>query len=156
MDAITTERPRKPADADASLKPNDETRQRLIEAAGEVFAEAGYQAATVRDICARAGANVAAVNYHFGDKLGLYIEVLKSAAEENERPILDQAMNASTPEEALRLFLHGMIRLTNEVGRPSRYVRVMLHELVALQDTNLRDTGISRRADDLGHSRGLG
>ena len=58
----------------------DETRHKLIEAAGEIFAEAGYQNATVREICARAGANVAAVNYHFGDKMGLYTELLKTAA----------------------------------------------------------------------------
>ncbi len=45
-----------------------ETRQRLIEAVGEVFAERGFRAATVRDICQRAQANVAAVNYYFGDK----------------------------------------------------------------------------------------
>ncbi len=49
-----------------------DTRQRLVQAAIEVFAENGYEAATVRDICARANANVAAVNYHFGDKKTLY------------------------------------------------------------------------------------
>ena len=48
------------------------TRQHLLEAAGQVFADAGYRAATVREICERAGANIAAVNYHFGDKEQLY------------------------------------------------------------------------------------
>src|SRR4051794_4834505 len=55
------------------------TRQRLVETAGEVFAERGFRAATVRDICKKAGANVAAVNYHFGGKEGLYAEVLRFA-----------------------------------------------------------------------------
>ncbi len=53
------------------------TRDKLIEAAGHVFAERGYRAATIREICRRAGANVAAVNYTFGDKMGLYTEVLR-------------------------------------------------------------------------------
>lgn len=53
-----------------------QTRQTLIEAGGAVFAAVGFHNATVREICRRAGANIAAVNYHFGDKETLYREVL--------------------------------------------------------------------------------
>ena len=53
-----------------------QTRQALIEAGGAVFAEVGFHNATVREICRRAGANGAAVNYHFEDKAALYREVL--------------------------------------------------------------------------------
>jgi TetR/AcrR family transcriptional regulator, regulator of cefoperazone and chloramphenicol sensitivity len=52
------------------------TRERLLEAAEALFIERGYNHVTVRDICRAAGANVAAVNYYFRDKLGLYQEVL--------------------------------------------------------------------------------
>ena len=43
-----------------------------MDAAGEIFAEYGYRAATVRQICEKAGANIAAVNYYYGDKERLY------------------------------------------------------------------------------------
>ena len=57
----------------------DDTKLRLLETAGMVFAEKGFRAATVREICQRAGVNLAAVNYHFGDKERLYIESVKRA-----------------------------------------------------------------------------
>jgi len=107
----------------------DETRTRLIQAAGEVFAEVGYHAATTREICARAGANIAAVNYHFGDKLGLYSEILKSALMAEERPAVEAALAAKSPDEALRLFLKGIFQKMGGGDRPAWYVRVMTHEL---------------------------
>ena len=51
-----------------------DTRDRLLESACETFAEKGYYHATVADICERAGANIAAVNYYFRSKEGLYVE----------------------------------------------------------------------------------
>src|SRR6185503_1763624 len=56
-----------------------ETRERLIESATRLFAERGFGKVTVREICKAARANVAAVNYHFGGKTGLYDEVVQSA-----------------------------------------------------------------------------
>ena len=44
-----------------------ETRERLLKAAEALFAERGFKRVTVREICLAARANVAAVNYHFGD-----------------------------------------------------------------------------------------
>ena len=48
-----------------------ETRDRLLKASTRLFADRGFKHVTVREICRAARANVAAVNYHFGDKLGL-------------------------------------------------------------------------------------
>jgi TetR/AcrR family transcriptional regulator, regulator of cefoperazone and chloramphenicol sensitivity len=59
----------------------DTTRRRVLEAAGPIFAEKGFQAASVREIIEKAGANVAAINYHFGSKEQLYIETVKHAYE---------------------------------------------------------------------------
>src|SRR5581483_5080148 len=58
----------------------DDTQKRLLQAAGQVFAEKGYEAATVREICRRAKvANIAAVNYYFGDKEKLYVTAVREA-----------------------------------------------------------------------------
>lgn len=65
----------------------DTTRERIIDAAGQLFAERGFESTTVRDICQAAGANVAAVNYYFRDKERLYIEAVVQA----HRWRLDQA-----------------------------------------------------------------
>ena len=65
----------------------DKTRERILEAAGELFAERGFESTTVRDICQAAGANVAAVNYYFRDKERLYVEAVVRA----HRWRLDQA-----------------------------------------------------------------
>jgi AcrR family transcriptional regulator len=57
----------------------DDTQERLLDAAGQVFAEKGFEGATVRQICQQAQVNIAAVNYYFRDKERLYIEAVKSA-----------------------------------------------------------------------------
>jgi AcrR family transcriptional regulator len=84
-----------------------ETRDRLIKAAERLFSERGFKHVTVRDICKAARANVAAVNYHFGSKLGLYRQVLQSATDAI-RATTDVAREASRgrpPEDQLRMFI---------------------------------------------------
>jgi AcrR family transcriptional regulator len=58
------------------------TQGRLLKAAAEVFAVKGYRDATIAEICARAQANTAAVNYHFGDKESLYREAWRQSLKE--------------------------------------------------------------------------
>src|ERR1039457_2625565 len=61
-----------------TIPKGEEMRRKLIEIAGQIFAEEGYEATTVRQITDRAQVNVAAVNYYFGDKFQLYRAVLQS------------------------------------------------------------------------------
>jgi AcrR family transcriptional regulator len=65
----------------ARKRPEDRprTKTQLLEAAGQVFAEKGFDRATGKEICQRAGANAAAINYYFGGMEGLYVAVLEEA-----------------------------------------------------------------------------
>jgi AcrR family transcriptional regulator len=89
------------------VTPDPRTRARLLRAAEQLFGERGFRKGTVREICHAARANVAAVNYHFGDKLGLYREVLRSAIE-RMRATNEAARSAGagrSPEEQLRRYI---------------------------------------------------
>src|SRR5436305_6591898 len=55
------------------------TREHLLEAAGQVFAEKGFERSTAKEICERAHTNTAAVNYYFGGIEALYAAVLEEA-----------------------------------------------------------------------------
>ncbi|WP_337176891.1 CerR family C-terminal domain-containing protein [Paludisphaera sp.] len=82
----------------------DATKDRLIEAAGREFAEKGYDSARIRTICERAGANLAAVNYHFGDKQGLYRTVLTEAYRRRSTTVTPD-LGDLPPAEKLRRFI---------------------------------------------------
>jgi len=62
----------------SARKGGKETGRKLLDAAARVFAEKGYRGATVMEISRLAGANVAAVNYHFRDKETLYVEAWRN------------------------------------------------------------------------------
>ena len=106
---------------------SDGTREKLLGAAEQIFAEHGFYGATVREICLRAGANVAAVNYHFGDKRTLYTEVLRRFARtlDVERLIADRAV---PPEDLLRKILRMRLRGVFGSDHPDWAFRIMMHE----------------------------
>jgi TetR/AcrR family transcriptional regulator, regulator of cefoperazone and chloramphenicol sensitivity len=122
----------------------DSTRIRLLKAAAAVFAEHGYQDATVRQICARAGANIALVNYHFGDKLELYTEVLRFALQAG--PVgthFDLPSVAFEPAEALRRIVGALVERAFETSDQANLrFRLILNEFV-------RPSGATARVVDV-------
>lgn len=98
--------------APGATRSDRETRDRLLHASEQLFAARGFRDVTVRDIARAARANVAAVNYHFGDKLGLYREVLQVAIdairETNEAG--RRAAEGHPPAEQLRRYLVVFLR----------------------------------------------
>lgn len=116
--------------SEASPKSVD-TRERLLQAAGEIFASKGFRAATVREISLRAGVNVAAVNYHFGDKKSLYSAVLSyglKSAIEKYPPDLDLRKRAS-PKTRLHAFIRSFLFRILDEGRPAWHGKLMAREI---------------------------
>jgi AcrR family transcriptional regulator len=110
-------------------KATEPTREKLIEAAGRVFAERGYRDATIREICRRAGANVAAVNYTFGDKMGLYTEVLRHSVRAAQTAVLGAALDsARTPEDVIRNVIRARLMSVCGEARPDWHFRLVMHE----------------------------
>jgi AcrR family transcriptional regulator len=108
----------------------DDTRQRLIDAAGAIFAEKGYEAASVRDICQQAAANIAAVNYHFGDKKSLYVAAVRHAQScaDSENPEISWP-DDMPPVERLRAYILTMLELKLKVDKPAWHLGIMLREM---------------------------
>lgn len=107
----------------------DETRQKLIDAAGEVFASRGFTGATVREICQLAGANIAAVNYHFGSKEQLYIEAVKAAHCQQEPLEPLEWPPGTTPEQALEMFIRHMLVDMLDRECPSWHLELIMQEM---------------------------
>lgn len=123
---------RAPANKNVRAADNEETRNKLLYAASAVFADRGFYAATVRDICRRAGVNLALVNYHFGNKSELYTEVLRNAVKEPERMQEAYALFAQgdEPELVLRKVIRVLLDLMIERReRGHLNIRLMMHEL---------------------------
>src|SRR5499427_4311924 len=130
-----------------------ETRERLLKAGAQLFADRGFKKVTVRDICRAARANVAAVNYHFGDKGGLYREVLQLAID-TMRATTDAARAAGQGlpvEERLREYIRvSLCRATSAASAPwiSRLIHREMNDPTPAFDA-LVDQGIRPRIDDL-------
>ena len=104
------------------------TRQTILEAALEIFADRGFRAATVRDICTAADVNIAAINYHFGDKSALYGEVLAHAYATLSPEPMPRLHDHTTACEALDAWVHWYVdRILSHNGQVVG--RLMMHAM---------------------------
>ena len=109
--------------------PPDDTPSRLIFAAGEVFAEKGFEAASVREICSRAETSLASIGYHFRDKEGLYTEVVKAAA---CSPPSDHDLHwpaGTAPERKLQELIHARLASMLDASLPRWADQIMVRAM---------------------------
>ena len=118
-------RPRESRDPEA-------TRARLIDAARRLFSEYGFEDVTVRDICREARANLSLVNYHFGDKHGLYTEIVNEAITyvSEFTALAMEAPAGSSAEEKLRHFVAVFVGRLFETSANANWIhKLMQHEI---------------------------
>jgi len=133
------------------------TAKNLLAAASDVFAKKGYRDATIAEICERAKANVAAVNYHFGDKETLYTEAWRHSFSESVKvhPPDGGVSDAAPPEERLRGQVVALLRriadeenreffivqkeLANPTGLLNKVMRVELRPLQERMEILVRE-----------------
>ncbi len=104
------------------------TVQRILKAATEIFAEAGFSGARIDTIAKRANVNKAAIYYHIGGKQDLYTAVLQHYFSPAVEQIIQEILEASTPEAKLRRYIRqiGYVLARNDVIAP-----IMLRELAS-------------------------
>src|SRR2546430_1724691 len=116
-------------------EPNTETtagatRARLLDAAAATFAELGFYRSTTREICTRAGVNPALINYHFGDKLELYGEVLQHLLNAARIEAVRAALNRNAPpEDVLRDAIKARLRGASGGDQRGWLFRILAHEI---------------------------
>lgn len=105
------------------------TPQRLLDAALDIFAEQGYQSATIQEIVKRAGTNIAAINYHFRDKANFYVEVVLYGCEKNGLSQPDFLQNDQAPKDQLFNFIQWFLRRGLQLGSDSLLDQIHMQEL---------------------------
>ncbi|MDQ0571350.1 AcrR family transcriptional regulator [Variovorax paradoxus] len=108
------------------------TRLHILETAGQLFAERGFAESTSKEICTRAGTNMAAVNYHFGSRDGLYEAVLIEAHRQlvSIDELVSLASVPTDPRLKLRTFLAHLVELGSQPKAPWGF-RVVLREALS-------------------------
>ena len=101
------------------------TRAAILDAAKKLFAAKGFGAATVRDICTAAGANIALVSRYFGSKRELYAEVCRALFDGLAAPLAQLDAGIVTAEDwrrNVREWIGHALRLTSATRSPEKEV----------------------------------
>lgn len=112
-----------------------ETKEALLCAAGELFADLGYDGASTRAIARRANANMAAIGYHFNGKENLYLETLRSVMSQKctWSTELEQAYAATQSgvplREALRRAARSRLADAFDGDRPAWHTKLIVRAL---------------------------
>ena len=137
-----------------AIKPPHETRTRILDAAEELFMQHGFEATSMRQLTAQAGANLASVNYHFGSKDALIEAVFRrrldamnaSRIAELDRMEKENAGRALTPRQIIGAFVGVSLRMVEDsksggrnfirlLGRtysdPQKQIRALIGQLYA-------------------------
>ena len=111
------------------------TRDRLLDEAEELFAQKGYHAVSVREITKAAESNLAAVNYHFGNKQNLYLEVFRSRwlprasrIQQSFRQSL-QTSGTPTPDVVVQYFARAFLEGPMSTDERTRHLKLISGEL---------------------------
>jgi len=115
-----------------AVKPPHETRTRILDAAEELFMQHGFEGTSMRLLTARAGVNLAAVNYHFGSKHAL-IEALfrrrldpMNAARLAALDKLEAEARPAEPERIIRAFVGESLRMIEDAkGGGRTFIRLL-------------------------------
>jgi len=117
-----------------SVKPPHETRTRILDAAEELFMLHGFEATSMRQLTAKAGANLAAVNYHFGSKDALIEAVFRRRLDlmnvariaELDRMEKEAGSRALTPQQIIGAFVGASLRMIEDASGGGRnFIRLL-------------------------------
>lgn len=125
-----------------SASPRPSTRQRILAAAEQLFAERGFAAASLRQVTAAAKVNLAAVNYHFGSKDNLIEEVFRWRLDELSRRRLARLTEVSASDEVtleglLEAFIAPALELSGDRKHGAVFMRILARAF-AEHDDKLR------------------
>src|SRR5919204_4655959 len=108
----------------------EHTRQRILETAGPLFAEKGFEATSIRDITARLHSSSAVVNYHFRSKEQLYVQAVRYAYESIARRVPLPEWPEDTPAEVrLREFIGALVRRLLGADVPPWHRQLLMREV---------------------------